>query len=105
MTSSFGLGGAGDVQSIAGEQFNEGIATVAFGEGGEALLELREGGFGGSDGAAAGQAAQRQRQSGGSGDGQNQDQCEAGGGDAALRKREGIGDGDQHQRGRPARRR
>ena len=64
----------------------KGILAVALGEGGEALLELREGGFGGSDGAAAGQAAQGQRQPGGRGNGQNQDECEARGGDAAMRK-------------------
>ena len=99
-----GLGGLGDIQSIAGQEFDKGIAAVAFGEGSEALLELREGGFGDSDRAAASQAAQRQRQPGGSGDGHNQDQPEAGGGYAALRKRERIGDGDQHQCGyqRPA---
>ena len=93
-----GLGGLGDVESVAGQKFDKGIVAVAFRESGEALLELREGGFGGSDGAAAGQAAQGQRQSGGSGDGQNQDQCEAGGGHASLRKGERVGDGDQHQR-------
>ena len=94
-----GLGGVGDFEGVAGEEFDEGIATIAFGEGGEALLELREGGFGGADGAAAGEAAQGQRQSGGSGDGQNQDQGEAGGGDAAVRKGERVGDGDEQERG------
>ena len=93
-----GLGGLGDFEGVAGQEFNKGILAVALGEGGEALLELREGGFGGSDRAAAGQAAQGQRQSGGSGNGQNQDQSEAGGGHASLRKGERIGDGDQHQR-------
>ena len=93
-----GLGGLRDVERVAGQKFNKGILPVALGESGEALLELREGGFGGSDRAAAGQAAQGQRQSGGSGNGQNQDQSEAGGGHAAMRKGERVGDGDQHQR-------
>ena len=93
-----GLGGLRDVERVAGQKFNKGIVAVALGEGGEALLELREGGFGGSDRAAAGQAAQGQRQPGGGGNGQNQDQSEAGGGHASVRKGERIGDGDQHQR-------
>ena len=83
------------MEGVAGQQFNEGITAVAFGESGESLLELREGRFSGSDGAAARQAVQRQRESGGSGDGQNQDECEAGGSDAAIGKRARIGDDDQ----------
>jgi hypothetical protein len=98
----FGLGGLGDVEGVPGEKFDKGVfalVPVAFGEGGEALLELREGGFGGSDGPAAGEAAQRKRQPGGCGYGQDQDQSEAGGGDGAVRKGECVGDEDQHQRG------
>ncbi len=98
MTNSRGLGGLGDVERVAGKKLDKRILAVALGERGEALLELREGGFGGSDGAAAGQAAQGQRQSGGSGNGQNQDQREASGGDASMRKGERVGDSDQHQR-------
>src|SRR4029077_21162087 len=86
----FGLGGVGDFESVTGQQFNKRIAVcndaVPLSEGDEALLELREGGFGGSDRPAAGQAAQGQRQSGGSGDRQNQDQSEAGRGYASMRK-------------------
>ena len=93
-----GLGGLRHVQRVAGQQFDERIVAVALGERGQALLELREGGFGGSDGAAASQAAQGQSQPGARGDGQNQNQREAGGGHAAMRKRERIGDRHQHQR-------
>ncbi len=59
---------------------------------------MREGGLGGFDGAAAGEAAQGQSESGRGGNGQNQDQCEAGGGYASVRKGESVGDRDQHQR-------
>ncbi len=93
-----GLGGLRDVERVRGQQFNERISAIALGESGEALLELRESGFSGSDRAAASQASQRQRQPGGGGNGQDQDESEAGGGHAAMREGERIGDGDQHQR-------
>ena len=53
----FRLGGSGDVESVAGEEFDEGVLTITLGKGGEALGELRKRGFGGFDGAPAGQAA------------------------------------------------
>ncbi len=79
---------ARDVEGVAGEEFDERVATVFFGEGGEALFELREGGFGGADGAAAGEAAEGDGESGGGGEGKDEDQGEAGGGDAAGGKRQ-----------------
>ena len=43
--------------------------SARLGSGGATLLELREGGFCGSDGSATGQSAQRPGQPGASGDG------------------------------------
>jgi len=56
----------GDVErGSPAKSINEpGSWPVALSESGEALLKLREGGFGGLDCAAAGQAAQGQRQPG-----------------------------------------
>jgi len=96
------LGGLGDIEGIAGKEFYKGIfvpVNIALNEGCQALLELREGGFGGTDGPAAGQAAQGQSQACGSSDGEDQDESEAGGGYASMRKGERIGDGDQDQCG------
>ena len=94
-----GLRGLGDFEGFAGQQFDERILAVAFGEGAEALLELRKGGFGGSHGAAAGETAQRERQPGGRGDGQHEDDGEARDGDAAVRKGERVGHQDGGQGG------
>ncbi len=91
------LGGLGDIEGIAGQEFDERIVALTFLKSGEALLELREGGFGGLDGAASREASQRHDESGGSGNGKNQDQRETGGGDASVREGESVGDGDQHQ--------
>ena len=84
MTICLGSADLRDVQRVAGQEFYKRILPVALCKGGEALLELREGGFGGSNGAAASEAAQGQGQAGGCGEGQNQDQGEAGGGHAAV---------------------
>ncbi len=99
MTICFWLGGPGDIEGIAGEEFYERVVPILFGKGGEALLELREGGLGGTDGPAAGEAAQGQRQTGGRGYDENQDESEAGGGHASVRKGERVGDQDQQHGG------
>jgi len=92
-----GLGGLRDLKGVRSQKFNEGIFSVALSEGGEALLELRENGLGGSDRTAAGQAAQgsanrpRRRWP-------ESRSVRASGGHTSMGKGERIGDRHQHQR-------